>query len=246
MNYVIEYCSGTDIGKVRSINQDAAGHFIVENGEVFIICDGIGGYAGGEIASRLVVDTFERSFPLISTLYSPEKALADMIEHANRSIREYCVKNPRFGNMGTTVVVLYIVKNHAYYAHVGDSRLYLIRNDKMKQLTNDHSLVQEMVDSGAITQEMAREHPSKNLITRGLGTPNHTPDIGKPVKLSYQDMFLLCTDGLTNPLPDWLILEKLRMTEFENICDVLVEEANLKGGDDNITVQTVRIKRYRD
>jgi len=243
MDYQINYSSCTDIGQTRKINQDAEGHLILEGNELFIVCDGIGGYAGGEVASRLAVDTIIQYFPLSLSLYEPEKALQDTISHANHAIKEYGIKNPHFRNMGTTVVLLFLTKQYAYYAHVGDSRIYFLHDSRLKQITKDHSLVQELVDAGEILAEMARSHPSKNLITRGLGTPNPQPDIGKPIKLEYGDRFLLCTDGLTNAVRDSEILSIVMNEHPQEACRSLVFHANRKDGSDNITVQVVEIVR---
>lgn len=242
MEYEVRFSSCTDVGQVRSVNQDAEKYFSLDSGEVFVVCDGIGGYAGGDIASKLVVDSIQKYFPLSISLYAPEKALEDTIAHANQDIRQYAMKNPHYRNMGTTVVMLFISKGAAYYAHVGDSRLYYCHKSCLESITKDHSLVQEMVDDGTIDATMARHHPSRNLITRGLGTPNTHPSIGKPIRLSYGDKFLLCTDGLTNSLRDEEIAVLINKCEIEDVSRILVSEANRLGGDDNITVQVVEIR----
>jgi PPM family protein phosphatase len=243
MDFLLKFSSCTDVGQVRSINQDAEGHKILEHGEIFVVCDGIGGYAGGEIASKLAVKAILDYFPLSIVQYQPAKALKDSIFLANREIVTYKVKNPHVRDMGTTIVVLYIFQGKAYYAHVGDSRLYYFHKNKLRQMTKDHSLVQELVDDGVITEEMALKHPSRNLITRGLGTSNHNPDVGKAIKISYGDKFLICTDGLTNSIRDSEIVAYIKNEDMQYACQSLISEANMNGGDDNITVQLINVNR---
>jgi serine/threonine protein phosphatase PrpC len=245
----IEVASMSHIGRVRHRNEDALGHYEPPEedvrevkGSMFLVADGMGGHRGGEIASKLAVDTIVSSFYASKdndTLPALQQAFGD----ANRVIIEKSHEDVSLFGMGTTCTAMVIKKDNAYFAHVGDSRAYVLRNGELEQLTDDHSLVGEMVRSGILTDEDARNHPRRNVITRSLGShediPADTP--ASPMPLAAGDVFLLCSDGLTS-LADAGELEAiLSSNPPREACDALVDLANEKGGKDNITVQVVRI-----
>lgn len=231
----------SDIGKVRETNQDYYGKYEGQFGTLFIVCDGMGGHAGGDIASRLAVEKIrEYFFQLTSPLsHSLGETMAGSIEHAHRQIMEYARKHPEKTGMGTTVVMLLIQGDSWWIAHVGDSRIYLKRGDELSKLTKDHSVVQRMVDEGILSVEQAKGHPMSNMITKALGSTDHDPDVSGPNPLYKDDTFLLCSDGLHQYFTEQEMLEALA-GEPQAVCQQLVETAKQRGGSDNITLQIVR------
>ncbi len=240
----------TDDGRVRQNNEDAVGK-CEPNGEkeqaakgsLFIVADGMGGHRGGEIASRLAVET------VISTYYASEGA--DTIESlrksytkANDVIHRKSIEDVELFGMGTTCTTMVLKPGEAFFAHVGDSRAYVLRDDKLIQLTEDHSLVGEMVRSGIISDEDAQHHPKRNVITRSLGTQEElaTDFPSSPYELVSGDVFLLCSDGLTTMVTNEEAEEILKTNSPQKACKALIDLANKKGGKDNITVQVVKIE----
>lgn len=230
--------SVTDIGKKRKLNQDyvfSSDRKIGNLSNVFIVADGMGGHNAGDYASRYTVDTMveeiEKSFE-----QSPVRILENAIKIANRNLREKAAENPSLFGMGTTVVACTVIGRYLQVANVGDSRLYVI-NDKITQITRDHSLVEEMVRMGGIDRETARTHLDKNIITRAIGA-TETVDIDFfTVELNRGDIVLMCSDGLTNMLED----EDIRMIvsgqrDIIEKAQKLVVAANNNGGKDNIAV----------
>ena len=194
----------SDIGKnpARTKNEDYFGHFQGEFGDLFLVCDGMGGHEGGEVASRLAVESIRTYF---ETNYIPGEELAviaQSIDFAQRKIIERIEQEPGLAGMGTTLVLLLIHGVSYYIAHSGDSRIYLSRDGALIQLTKDHSEVQMMVESGIITREQAATHPRRNFITKAIGHSNYAPDISGPHILRQDDVFLLCSDGLTEYVKD--------------------------------------------
>lgn len=231
----------SDIGKVRETNQDYYGKYEGQFGTLFIVCDGMGGHAGGDIASRLAVEKIrEYFFQLTSPLsHSLGETMAGSIEHAHQQIMDYARKHPEKTGMGTTVVMLLIQGDSWWIAHVGDSRIYLKRGEELSQLTKDHSVVQRMVDEGILSAEQARGHPMSNRITKALGSEDHDPDVSGPNPLYKDDTFLLCSDGLHQYFDEQELLEALA-GEPQAVCQQLVETAKQRGGSDNITLQIVK------
>ena len=240
----------TDRGRVRWSNQDA---FTVMNDRaVWVVADGMGGRAGGDVASRMAVDTLVREFARhrhSDTSSDPARderttALGQAIQASNQAIRDEALKRPEFIGMGTTVVIVTIVQttSEATVAHVGDSRAYLLRGDRLTRLTRDHSFVEDAVSQGQLSEEEALEHPLRHVLTRALGTETEVePDISF-YALQPEDLLLLCTDGLTKMMSDDDILHTLLRTQAspETACTALVREANRRGGDDNVSVVIVR------
>ena len=233
--------SATNIGMKRKMNQDYvfASQTPVGNlPNLFAVADGMGGHNAGDYASshavRILVDEIRED-----TDYNPVKVIRHAIETANTEIIEQAQKDEKLRGMGTTMVVATIVGQYAYVANVGDSRLYVV-DKQLRQITRDHSLVQEMVRMGEITAEEARNHPDKNVITRALGATKDVAVDFFDVHLEPGDRLLLCSDGLTNmvldeDIEDIIVSEELLETAGKR----LVEAANENGGKDNIGIVLV-------
>ncbi len=230
----------SDVGKVREMNQDSY-HISDQNDDVklFIIADGMGGYKGGEIASRLAIEASKKY--ILNNFDGVKKdkelvldLLKNAIEYANMVIYEKSKENEELSGMGTTIDICLIYMNRVYIGHVGDSRVYRIRKEFFRKLTKDHSYVEQLVDQGNITREEAYNHPKKNMLTKALGcTAFVEPDV--MVKgFVKDDIILMCTDGLTNMIRDNKICEIIKENP-EGATKKLVEEANKNGGLDNIT-----------
>lgn len=229
----------TDIGKKRKVNQDYVYTSEMPIGNlpnVFIVADGMGGHKAGDYASKYTVETIvkeiERSFEK-----NPVKILEKAIEEANTHIREKANENEALSGMGTTVVVATCLGKYLKVANVGDSRLYIMNKQEIRQITRDHSLVEEMVRMGGIDRETARNHPDKNIITRAVGVKESVEVDFFDVELEPEDIVLMCSDGLTNMLED----EEIRMIlngqrDIVEKAQELVKAANNNGGKDNISV----------
>ena len=234
-----EFGNLTHVGMVRSDNQDYYGRYDGDFGHLIIVCDGMGGYQGGEIASRLAVEAFKEHFQKLRTNYDPRFELEQAFQMANQRINDHKAKNPETANMGTTVILLLIRGLDYWFANLGDSRLYLKRSGQTLQLSKDHSVVQEMVDNGILSPEQAIDHPKRNMITRALGAKNTIPDIFGPHRICMNDVFMLCSDGLYEYF-DTTELNEILKQEPQQACKELVDKANQRGGSDNITVQVLR------
>lgn len=240
---VVRYTAAavTDRGRKRPSNEDAYG-FSVEAG-VYVVCDGMGGAAAGEIASTIAVDEvlrlLKRGDPE-NQLPLPDAA-QDAIFAANEAIFSRAQRNQRLSGMGTTLVVLATREHRVWVMNIGDSRCYRLRKGNLEQITHDHSLVEEQVRLGRMTPREALQSPLKNVITRALGTQSQvTPDVFE-FEAEAGDLFLLCSDGLTRELSDLTILEQLnRDLPLETLSMQLVEAAKKAGGHDNITCLLVR------
>ncbi len=241
------FSARTDIGRKRTINQDGFCVGDVEKGSVLwaVVCDGMGGMAAGNIASQETVSVISSSFRgNLSPKTTPKiicNLLKSAVEAANAKVYDMAQKNEAYRGMGTTVVALIVKDNIAYFAHVGDSRAYLLKGEEIFQLTTDHSIVQTMVESGQITADEAKHHPNKNIITRAVGVASGIDIDFLEIPVEKGEILLLCTDGLTNCLEDSFILQMAKQTPFEELADRLVDAANEKGGPDNITVAAVRL-----
>lgn len=230
----------SDIGKLRDMNQDS---FYISSPEdriqLFIVADGMGGYKGGEIASKLAVETSKNY--IINNFENIEhdkesilKLISSAIEYANLVIFEKSKENPELENMGTTIDICLVIPNKVYIGHVGDSRVYRKRKDFFRKLTIDHSYVQKLVSDGTITKEEAYNHPKKNMLIKALGCSTFVePDVMVKGFLK-DDILLMCSDGLTNMLRDEEIV-KIINENPEEACNKLIDKANENGGLDNIT-----------
>jgi len=241
---VVRYTAAavTDRGRKRPSNEDAFG-FSVEAG-VYVVCDGMGGAAAGEIASSLAVDEVLR---LLKTRKQEDNepelpaAAESAVTAANEAIFSRAQRNHRLNGMGTTLVVMVTQEQHVWVLNIGDSRCYRIRKGKLEQLTQDHSLVEEQVRLGRMTPREALHSPLRNVITRALGTQSQVrPDTFK-LEAEPGDIFLLCSDGLTRELPDNIIESLLDCDlALDAMAGQLVEAAKKAGGHDNITCMLVR------
>jgi len=237
-----EVGNATDVGRLRKVNEDYYGAIKTLNGDIVLVCDGMGGHAGGETASRLAVEAIA-AFLNVRIYPEPQQALSDSIVHANRVILDYAAEHPELKGMGSTCVALLLTNDCCYYGHVGDSRIYLYSRNRLQQLTRDHSFVQSLVEAGAISRKDAEHHPRKNEVTNVLGLDRmELPSLCKePFNPRQGDIMLLCSDGLTGMVSDAEIVEVLRMeNSLYNKAKELVKRANQAGGLDNITVQLVQ------
>jgi len=234
----------TDTGLKRRNNQDNMMYIDQNHFKLFVVADGMGGYSGGEIASEIAISSIKSTFENKGeNLFKPLKY---SITQANRNIYMEASKNPeKYKGMGTTVVALAIKNNKAYIAHVGDSRIYLHRNNSLMRLTRDHSKIQRMIDSGIIHQKDAQNHPEANIITRALGinTGVNIEVPNKHIDIQINDIFLLCSDGLCGKISDESIEAVFNhKNHVDDICEQLFQKALDAGGDDNITVQLIQVE----
>ena len=236
--------SKTDIGKRRTINQDAFYVCEFDNGAVVaVVCDGMGGAKGGNIASEkavtLISEYIVRSYSPKMSSAAIENLLRAAVDSANAEIYELSHTDENYAGMGTTAVVALVVDNLAHIVHVGDSRAYIITAGEIEQITNDHSVVQAMVNNGEISQEEARNHPRKNIITRAVGAEKSVMSDYSIVLKPENVKILICTDGLTNHLNEDDIFETVRTTPEQDCVETLINQANDLGGSDNITAVLV-------
>ena len=243
MSFNYEIGNHSDVGRVREVNEDYFGTFRGSFGELLIVCDGMGGHKGGETASRLAVEVIKNHFKNLNADYDVKHELLNSLTAANNKIVEAAHQDRSLEGMGSTAVIVSYKDDRAYTANLGDSRIYLVRNGELKQLTTDHSLVQQMIDSDVLTPEEAESHPKKNVITKSLGRAGAVePDIPEPIELLKNDKFILCTDGLTNYVKDEEILNVTANNPVQQAAGKLVDIANENGGSDNITVQIAEVK----
>ena len=232
----------TDVGQKRTVNQDFVFTSETPVGNLpnlFVVADGMGGHKAGDFASSYAVEI------LLSTIRedensNPVKIIRAAIENANTQLLREASDNEAMSGMGTTMVLVTIVGHYAYVANVGDSRLYLVDENKISQITKDHSLVEEMVRMGEISRDDARNHPDKNIITRALGAGRDVDVDFFDIRLTPGDILLLCSDGLSNMVPDEDIRQVILTSEtLEETGLRLVSMANDNGGRDNIAVVLV-------
>jgi len=233
---VADFFADSDTGRARRANEDA----FFAHAPVFAVADGMGGAQAGEVASRTVVDCLRRGLPDGG---SPEERLAALAEEANGLIHRKAAEDEQRAGMGTTLTAAYVDEDAVSFGHVGDSRAYLFRDAKLQQLTNDHSLVGEMVRRGKLTAEQAEEHPQRSIITRALG-PEPAVEVDHMTTYARDgDVFLLCSDGLTSMLSDEQIGRTLTdAPDLRAAGHALIDAANSAGGRDNITVILFRVE----
>lgn len=234
----------SDIGKARDMNQDS--YYVSQPSEtvgLYIVADGMGGYNGGEIASKLAIisakNYIENNF--VKTEHSKEelqKLVKNAIEYANMVVYEKSKEDKSLEGMGTTIEVVLACENRIYIGHIGDSRVYRIRKNIIRKLTVDDSYVQKLVKDGTITKEEARSHPKKNMLTKALGCTSFVEPIVTVKGFLKDDIIVITSDGLTNMVNDEEIL-KIINEDIEKASEKLVEKANEAGGLDNITVVIV-------
>jgi len=235
-------CQNTNIGLMRDENQDDLAWFTLSSGELFILADGMGGEAGGRFAAKMAIATIKSCYES-----QQNRDIVTLMEYsikkANQKIYEIGSSDDlRYHNMGTTIAILFISKEKAYIAHVGDSRIYLYRDNNLKLLTKDQTLVQSMIDKGKLTPDEARVHPKSHVLLQSVGANSDiVPDIKKNfIKINSGDLFFMCSDGLHGVLDDSLIIDIINKNEkLNDICNELVTEALNHKSQDNVTVQVI-------
>jgi protein phosphatase len=245
----IETASLTDLGRQRSNNEDSYLYWepdcdeeFLRKGRLAVIADGMGGYEGGQEASRLAVETVRQVYDHAFNA-DPQATLVEALESAHQSIQRYAFEHPQFYGMGTTCTALAIVGRQLHFAHVGDSRLYHIRGETVSRLTRDHSYVGRLVESGIVRSEDAESHPQRHILTAALGSGRnvvpHAPD--GPFLLEAGDRLVLCTDGLWGLVGDQELASIVKSAPPNEACFRLVKMALERGGPDNITVSVLRV-----
>jgi protein phosphatase len=261
----IEVSGQTDVGCLRQNNEDSFGYWEPEDDQQFlrkgrlaVVADGMGGYEGGQEASRLAVETMLAVYRDFGG-DDPQAALIEALQSAHEQIRQYSFAHPELRGMGTTCTAAAIVRvadgtadgvavaatdyDALYYVHVGDTRLYLIRDGQITRVTRDHSYVERLVEAGMISAEEAEHHPQRNILTAALGTnPDlimDSPEHAEP--LHPEDVLLICSDGMWGQMSDAEILEAVTNNSAEKAGRQLIELARKRGGPDNITVQILRL-----
>ena len=238
---MIETAFASSIGRIRKRNQDFVKVFKNKSDTTLaIVCDGMGGHQGGDVASTMAVSHLGHNFEStdFTDTNSAHKWIEVQLKSENETILKTADRFPDLNGMGTTIVLAFAFKDTALIAHLGDSRAYIYADGHFTQLTEDHSLVNELVKMGQITKEQAKHHPQKNIITQALGVSSTIDPEFRNVALNENDIILLCTDGLTNSLSDPQIQQILATKELslKDRCNKLINEANRLGGGDNITV----------
>lgn len=237
----MEITGKTDVGAVRSRNEDAFDYGVLSDGTCWaIVCDGMGGVHGGKIAStaaiEMVSDKIKKCYNPSMSVTSLENLLLSAITTANVNVFDRGIYDDSLKGMGTTIVAAIVKNNEACIAHVGDSRAYIIRDNNIEQITKDHSLVQEMLDKGQLTKEEYDNAPIKNIITRAMGVEEGIDIDFDYVYLNGEESLLLCTDGLSGMVDDDRLLEIYQASDFDSLAQIYIDEANNNGGSDNITV----------
>jgi protein phosphatase len=242
----------TDVGRKRNHNEDS--YLVDEELQLFVVADGMGGHAGGGTASRIAVETIDKEMRAAKVAdgvspFATETPLQDspLPEFLRNAVEKACLEifrqaqeDPRLAGMGTTVISLCVRGEHALFAHVGDSRAYLVRGDLIQQISEDHSLVNEQIKAGMITPEEAKHSRYKNIITRSVGFEEEVQVDVMGIVTRPGDAFILCSDGLANLVEDQEIQQVVSVSEPPEAAKKLVDLANERGGDDNITVIVVK------
>jgi protein phosphatase len=230
----------SDVGKVRDNNEDAFA--VLEKERFFLICDGMGGHQAGEVAAQIAVDNISECVKAIDpSAFEFEPFVKETLKRVNSEIMAYSKSHTECRQMGTTVVVVYIDENHVHVANVGDSRCYTFNQEKLIQISKDHSLVAELVKLGSISEAEAEIHPDRNIITSALGIDEQFEIYMNKVSLDDIKMVLLCTDGLTNMLTPNHLIPIIEEHAFEDLAETMISAANELGGQDNITVICIEL-----
>ncbi|HCP47368.1 MAG TPA: Stp1/IreP family PP2C-type Ser/Thr phosphatase [Deltaproteobacteria bacterium] len=238
----------TNVGRKRQNNED--NYLVNDRLGLYVVCDGMGGHAGGEYASQVAVTTIEEVLANIRDENVAKGEIDDQITQeklkyavrlAGKRIYDLAQAEPEFRGMGTTAVILVFLNGMAYMAHVGDSRGYLIRGGEITQRTEDHSWVNEQIKAGLITAEAAKHHRFRNIITRSLGFQEEVEIDTQVLRAEPGDIYLLCSDGLSNLVTEDELREMLVEKSFQQTARDLIDLANDRGGDDNITLVLARV-----
>ena len=231
-----KYVTLTDVGLKRSDNEDSFGVFDVENGLLVVVCDGLGGNKAGDVASKLAVQTIAKTFQNLSDTEYLERIKLSILE-ANKKVMEESNKDFDRKGMATTAETLFLKDDTAFWGHVGDSRIYYLKNNKLKQLSKDHSLIQKLIDEGYLTLKEAENHPNKNIIMRALGdSDNVEVDVSK-MKINASDFgkFFICTDGVTTVVQNDELEKILNNDNVHYISEVIANLVEKRGAPDNYT-----------
>jgi len=244
----LEVASLTDIGRLRGNNEDCSLYWepdsdkeFARKGRLAVIADGMGGYEGGQEASRLAVETvrfvYDRDFD------DPQNALVAGLRSAHDTIQRYAEQHPQFSGMGTTCTAVAIVEHSLYFAHIGDSRLYLLRAGATSRLTRDHSYVSRLVENGIVRSEDAESHPQRHILTAALGSGREViPDKPEhPITLDEGDVLVLCTDGLWSVIGEAELARLALSQPPAEACANMVNAALDRGGPDNVTVVVLKV-----
>ena len=236
---VAEQYAGSDTGRQRRANEDS----LMVRSPLFVIADGMGGAQAGEVASRIAVESFQPGLPDSS---EPELALAELAQAANTRIHELSHASAEHAGMGTTLTALYVTEEDVAIAHVGDSRAYCLRDGELLRLTDDHSLVDELMRQGRLTPEEAVEHPQRSVITRALGIEGAVEVDTRSFRARAGDVYLLCSDGLTTMISEEQVAAVLLAHPgLHDAGEALIAAANEAGGRDNITVVLIRLEEVQ-
>lgn len=233
------FAGATDTGCVRSANQDS--YYIDPEGRFFIVADGMGGHAGGEVASKLAVDAISEYLAAQwETETTPQKLMQEAIDKANQAIINDQNANPVRSDMGTTIVILIFRDEKPWFCHIGDSRLYRLRGAKLEQISDDHTWIARAIQTGVVNADEARSHPWRHMLLQCLGREDLKGITASEIEWQPGDRFLICSDGLTEDLSDDRIAHQLKsIRNCQQAAQALVESAKLRGGRDNITLVIV-------
>jgi len=244
----IAYAGLTDVGCERENNEDrfayweaASDELFARKGRLLLIADGMGGYEGGQEASRIAIETIEHVYVEASE-GDPHDWLDQGFSIAHRSIQDYASRHPEFHGMGTTCVTAAILRDKVYYAHVGDSRLYLADSSGIRRLTRDHSYVGRLIENGLLQPGEAETHPQRHILTAALGAGQSvSPELPEqPLTATPGSTLILCTDGLWSQVSDDEICKQALDLDPQRACQSLIDIAKARGGPDNITIQIAR------
>lgn len=240
----LEMAMATDVGRIRQRNEDEA-RILPEAGAA-ILADGMGGHQAGDVASRLAIEVVAEEIDKHEQ--ADEQALGDWIEAANQAIRGVASAHPEYRGMGATIVVTICRDDNLLYSYVGDSRLYRLWNDTLHQLTEDHTLVQQYINEGMISTAEGKTWAGRNLLIKALGIEDAIAPSSGRTTLQPGQTYLLCSDGLTDPVGDDQITEILSRPGYsaQAVADELVSQANANGGPDNVTVAVIRARAKSD
>jgi PPM family protein phosphatase len=241
----------TDIGKIRAHNEDSGGVFQNKDGHYLaVVADGMGGHRAGDVASEMTISYLKEEWEQSEHISSPDIAeqwLKDHVAAVNRILFEHSLKHTECQGMGTTIVSAICTDQFVTVGHIGDSRCYLLNKNGFQQITEDHSLVNELVKTGQISKEDAEHHPRKNVLLRALGTEKEVKLDMKTISIDEHDMLLLCSDGLSNKVPEQMMVHILTSDDsLEHKAQALIDLANEHGGEDNITLAIIDFSLERE
>jgi PPM family protein phosphatase len=246
MLYKVSVICVSDIGLIRQNNEDACK--LLKDEQFYVVADGMGGHQAGEVASQEAVEQlcsfFQKGYSSNhKDLEHAKEWLKNLIKKVNESVYRMGRESPELKGMGTTLCCVYLHPEGMIYSHVGDSRIYRFRDGQLEQLTQDHSLLRELIELGQLSEQQAEDFLYKNIITRAIGTESYVEPAMAHTSLKSGDMILMCTDGLTDLLSFEEIEELMLENQDENVAQLLVDRAKSNGGNDNITVIVLKVQK---